>query len=141
MLKWFRNRFKKKEKKSAIETGLKDKTVASMRYLVDEEGTVYIDFFWDNNLYPNANEAFSVLFSQINAGDLLEESVKFIGDTLTEKGEEEEFTQFFSNLMEIQHSKIKPLLDMLNTNSEKAEDKVVVKPTDIASHVFRGNQT
>mgnify|MGYP003628848531 CR=1 FL=1 len=141
MLKWFKNRFKKKEKKSSIETELKGKAVASMRYVTDIEGVVYLDFMWDRDVSSNASEAFSVLFSQINGGDLLEESIKFIGETLIEKGEEEEFTQFFSNVMEIQQAKIEPLLDTLNTNGEKSGDEVVVKPTDIASHVFRGNQT
>ena len=136
MFKWF----KKKKEKSPIEDELKGKAVASMRYVVDKEGIVYLDFFWDNDL-PNANESFSVLFSQINAGELLEESVKFIGETLTEKGEDEEFTQFFSNIMEIQQARIEPLLEVLSSSDEKTGDEVVVKPTDIASHVFRGNQT
>ena len=137
MLKWFKKK-PKKEKTSKIEEELKGKAVVSMRYVVDQEGTVYLDFFWDNDAFDDANESFSILFSQINSGDLLEDSVKFIGETLTEDGNEEEFTKFFSNLMEIQQAKI---IETLSTVVEKTEEEVVVKPTDLATHVFRGNQT
>ena len=109
-----------------------------MRYVVDKEGTVYLDFFWDGDMFDDANESFSILFSQINSGDLLEDSVKFIGETLKENDNEEEFTKFFTNLMEIQQAKI---IETLGTIVEKNEEEVVVKPTDIASHVFKGIQT
>ena len=128
----------KKEKTSRIEEELKGKAVASMRYVVDKEGTVYLDFFWDGDTFDDANESFSILFSQINSGDLLEDSVKFIGETLKENDNEEEFTKFFTNLMEIQQAKI---IETLGTIAEKSEEEVVVKPTDIASHVFKGIQT
>jgi len=139
MFKWVKSKFKKKKKeRDKIEPELKGKAVASMRYVADKEGTVYLDFFWDNDIHPNANEAFSSLFCKINSGDLLEESVKFIGETLNESGEQEEFTKFFTNLMEFQQSK---MLETLQTITEKSEEEVVVKPTDIASHVFKGIQT
>lgn len=137
MLNWFKKK-PKKEKTSRIEEELKGKAVASMRYVVDKEGTVYLDFFWDGDTFDDANESFSILFSQINSGDLLEDSVKFIGETLKENDNEEEFTKFFTNLMEIQQAKI---IETLGTIVEKNEEEVVVKPTDIASHVFKGIQT
>lgn len=137
MLNWFKKK-PKKEKTSRIEEELKGKAVASMRYVVDKEGTVYLDFFWDGDMFDDANESFSILFSQINSGDLLEDSVKFIGETLKENDNEEEFTKFFTNLMEIQQAKI---IETLGTIVEKNEEEVVVKPTDIASHVFKGIQT
>ena len=137
MLNWFKKK-PKKEKTSRIEEELKGKAVASMRYVVDKEGTVYLDFFWDGDTFDDANESFSILFSQINSGDLLEDSVKFIGETLKENDNEEEFTKFFTNLMEIQQAKI---IETLGTIAEKREEEVVVKPTDIASHVFNGIQT
>jgi hypothetical protein len=40
--------------------------------------------------------------------------------------------------MEIQQAKI---IETLGTIAEKSEEEVVVKPTDIASHVFKGIQT
>ena len=137
MLNWFKKK-PKKEKTSRIEEELKGKAVASMRYVVDKEGTVYLDFFWDGDTFDDANESFSILFSQINSGDLLEDSVKFIGETLKENDNEEEFTKFFTNLMEIQQAKI---IETLGTIAEKSEEEVVVKPTDIASHVLKGIQT
>ena len=137
MLNWFKKK-PKKEKTSRIEEELKGKAVASMRYVVDKECTVYLDFFWDGDTFDDANESFSILFSQINSGDLLEDSVKFIGETLKENDNEEEFTKFFTNLMEIQQAKI---IETLGTIVEKNEEEVVVKPTDIASHVFKGIQT
>ena len=137
MLNWFKKK-PKKEKTSRIEEELKGKAVASMRYVVDKEGTVYLDFFWDGDTFDDANESFSILFSQINSGDLLEDSVKFIGETLKENDNEEEFTKFFTNLMEIQQAKI---IETLGTIAEKSEEEVLVKPTDIASHVFKGIQT
>ena len=137
MLNWFKKK-PKKEKTSRIEEELKGKAVASMRYVVDKEGTVYLDFFWDGDMFDDANESFSILFSQINSGDLLEDSVKFIGETLKENDNEEEFTKFFTNLMEIQQAKI---IETLGTIVEKNEEEGVVKPTDIASHVFKGIQT
>ena len=137
MLNWFKKK-PKKEKTSRIEEELKGKAVASMRYVVDKEGTVYLDFFWDGDTFDDANESFSILFSQLNSGEILEDSVKFIGETLKENDNEEEFTKFFTNLMEIQQAKI---IETLGTIAEKSEEEVVVKPTDIASHVFKGIQT
>ena len=140
MFNWFKKKFRKKEKPS-IEDDLKGKAVASMRYVVDEEGTVYLDFFWDNDLTSTANETFAIMFSQINSGDLLEESMKFIEQTLTENGDHEEFRQFFANILELQEARIAPILESLGLNAGKTDDEVVVKPTDIAHRVFRWNQT
>ena len=135
MLNWFKKK-PKKEKTSRIEEELKGKAVASMRYVVDKEGTVYLDFFWDGDTFDDANESFSILFSQINSGDLLEDSVKFIGETLKENDNEEEFTKFFTNLMEIQQAKI---IETLGTIAEKSEEEVVVKPTDIGIMSNKGH--
>jgi hypothetical protein len=147
MFKWLKKKFSRK-KSPSIEDELKGKAVASMRYVLDKDGIIYLDFFWDNDIIPTANEAFTVLFSQINSGDLLEESLKFIEETLRENGEDGEFNKFFASFVELQREKIQPFLESFNikTGEDVVKptddgDEVVVKPTDIASHVFRGNQT
>lgn len=136
MFGWF-----KKKEKPPVEDGLKGLAAASIRYVVDKEGVIYIDFYWDDDVVPDANDAFSVLFSQLNSGDLFEESMKFIEETLKESGNEEEFDRFFNNMSTLQQAKMQPFLESLGFYGEKNDNEVVVKPTDIANHVFRGNQT
>ena len=147
MFNWIKNKLKKKEKETKdeirydTEEDLEGLAIASMRYVVDKEGIVYLDFFWDSDASDSANETFSILFSQINTGDLLEESMNFIEETLTEKGEVEEFQQFYDNVLEIQRSNIGPFLESLGIDTKETDDEVVVKPTDIADRMFKGNQT
>ena len=142
MFGWFKKK-KKNEKTGPEQISDKDLEgliVASMRYVLGIDGTIYLEFFWDNDLREDANEAFSILFSQINSGDLFEQSMGFIAESLEEEGQEDQFARFYQNVLLNQQAKIQPILDSLEMN-QKSDDEVVVKPTDITQSTFRGNQT
>ena len=127
----------------AAEDDLNGMIVASMRYVVDIDGTIYLDFYWDSESEsnPEANETFSELFYKINSGELLSESIAFIGKTLKEDGQSEEFERFYQNSVELQRLYALPILASLGIFPEKDDSEVVVKPTDIAQLLFKGNET
>tara|TARA_R110002020_G_scaffold298736_4_gene514580 strand:+ start:3084 stop:3521 length:438 start_codon:yes stop_codon:yes gene_type:complete len=144
MFGWLRKKKKTKDNKVGPEQvsdeNLEGLIVASMRYVLGVDGTIYLEFLWDSDVKEDANEAFSVLFSQINSGDLFEQSMGFIEETLESTGEEDEFARFYQNVLLNQHAKIQPILDSL-AMGQQSDDEVVVKPTDIAYKTFKGNQT
>lgn len=142
MFKWFKKKDKQKKigPEQILNSELDGLVVASMQYVVGIDGTIYLQFSWDDDVNDNANEAFSALFSQINSGDLLEQSMIFIEETLREQGQEKEFRTFYDNVLENQRVRIQPILDSLEME-QMTSDEVVVKPTDIIQGGFRGDQT
>ena len=131
MFKWFKSiLFKRKVKK---------KTLAYIKYIVGTDDVLYVDFKWDSDKDPAANQSFSELFFQINNGHLLESTMEFIKDQLVENGDEVEFARFITNILALQEESLKPLMDSLGLGLEETEDEVVVKPTDIGERVLGGN--
>ena len=148
MFNWIRKKPKKDDEPKKVRFGpeeiadedLEGLRVASLKYVVGIDGQVYIEFFWDEDVSEDANSAFSELFSKVNSGDLLESSVQFIEKTLEEAGQEDEFAKFFTSILEKQKERIQPFLESMGI-SEKSDNEVIVKPTDVSRMTFRGNQS
>jgi len=144
MFNWFKRKTKKSNTRigpeKTSEEDLKGLVIASIKYVVGIDGTIYVEFFWDSENQEDANENFSSLFCQINSGDLLESTVGFIEETLRGEGQEDEFARFFSNVLDEQKARIEPLLSSIGMGG-KSDDEVVVKPTDVAQSMFKGNET
>ena len=142
MFKWLKKKDKQKkaDPKEILGSDLEDLIIASMHYVVGIDGIVYLEFSWNDDVDIDANEAFATLFSQINSGDLLEQSMAFIEETLKDQGQEKEFLTFYNNVLENQRARIQPILDSLEMH-QTTSDEVVVKPTDIIQGGFRGDQT
>tara|TARA_R110000824_G_scaffold373974_1_gene564434 strand:+ start:1212 stop:1625 length:414 start_codon:yes stop_codon:yes gene_type:complete len=135
------NWFKKKKKRPNLREEFDGNAVASMQYVVGRDGVVYLEFFWDEKANINACEIFASLFSQINSGELMEESMLFIKETLDSRDQSDSYMSFHSAVFELQKSKIEPILESIAEEGRKIGDEVVVKPTDLSPDTFGGNQS
>tara|TARA_R100001377_G_C3194677_1_gene112167 strand:+ start:651 stop:1043 length:393 start_codon:yes stop_codon:yes gene_type:complete len=127
MFKWF----KKKSKQQEAETLLNGHQF--IIFTVDKDGVINMDFDFDSD--EVSNEMFSEMFHQIHNGDLIETSVSFIEERLEEKGRSSDYSNFEENIRILNTIKNDPLTEIL---SSVQSDEVVVKPTDIAKTVLKG---
>ena len=100
-------------------------------YSVDQEGIINMDFDFKSDKL--SNEHFSELFHQINKGDLLENGLAFIRQSLEEDDRSSDFEEFNENTDILNKLRGNIFLDLLTQNKEK----VVVKPTDIANTILK----
>ena len=70
---------------------IEKKTVAHIKYLVDEDDQIYIDYKWNKKLDKEAVNVFSMLFFNINSGKMSDDSISFIQQNCAENGLTEEF--------------------------------------------------
>ena len=101
-------------------------------YSVDQEGIINMDFDFKGD--NTSNEHFSELFHQINNGDLLENAISFIKQSLEDDDRSSDFEGFNDNIDILNKLRGNLLLDLLTQNEE---EKVVVKPTDIAKIILK----
>ena len=92
-----------------------------------------MDFDFDSD--ERSNEMFSEMSHQIHNGDLIDSSISFIEERLEEKGRNSDFLQFEENIKILDTIKNHPITEIL---SSVQGDEVVVKPTDIARTVLKG---
>ena len=102
-------------------------------FTVDKDGTINMDFDFDSD--ERSNEMFSEMFHQIHNGDLIDSSISFIEERLEEKGRNSDFLQFEEHIKILNTIKNHPITEIL---SSIQGDEVVVKPTDIAKTVLKG---
>ena len=102
-------------------------------FTVDKDGIINMDFDFDSD--ERSNEMFSEMFHQIHNGDLIDSSISFIEERLEEKGRNSDFLQFEENIKILDTIKNHPITEIL---SSVQGDEVVVKPTDIARTVLKG---
>lgn len=101
-------------------------------YSVDQDGIINMDFDFKSDKL--SNEHFSELFHQINNGDLLENAISFIKQSLEDDDRSSDFEEFNENIDILNKLRGNILLDLLTQNEE---EKVVVKPTDIAKIILK----
>ena len=134
--KWFSKWFSKAEEEiEEEEEEIRFKSLEHQSgwilYSVDKAGIINMDFDFKSDKL--SNEHFSELFHQINKGDLLENGLAFIKQSLEEDDrvlDLEDFNENTDILNELRGSII------LNLLTQK-EEEVVVKPTDIASIILK----
>jgi len=100
-------------------------------YSVDEDGIINMDF--DLKSDKLSNEHFSEMFHQINKGDLLENALSFIKQTLEDDDRTTDLENFNDNIEILEKLRNNVILDFLIEGSEE----VVVKPTDIANNILK----
>ena len=114
---------------------IEKKTVAHIKYLVDEDDQIYIDYKWNKKLDKEAVNVFSMLFFNINSGEMSDDSISFIQQNCAENGLTEEFEIFSETLTYLTENlehEISTLTDsLIKPSTEKSGDEVVVKPTDV----------
>jgi hypothetical protein len=129
MFKWFKK--KPQPKQERLESFLNGHQFVI--FTVDKDGTINMDFDFDSD--ERSNEMFSEMFHQIHNGDLIDSSISFIEERLEEKGRNSDFLQFEENIKILDTIKNHPITEIL---SSVQGDEVVVKPTDIAKTVLKG---
>jgi len=100
-------------------------------YSVDEDGIINMDFDFSSDKL--SNEHFSEMFHQINKGDLLENALSFIKQTLEDDDRTTDLENFNDNIEILEKLRNNVILDFLIEGSEE----VVVKPTDIANNILK----
>tara|TARA_R100001198_G_scaffold91950_1_gene70718 strand:- start:23 stop:439 length:417 start_codon:yes stop_codon:yes gene_type:complete len=133
----FKKWFSKAEKEIEVEE--KETSFKSLEdqsgwivYSVDEDGIINMDF--DLKSDKLSNEHFSELFHQINNGDLLENAISFIKQSLEDDDRSSDLEEFNDNIDMLNKLRGNLLLDLLTQNEE---EEVVVKPTDIAKIILK----
>ena len=128
--KWLGKKEEKIEEKETSFKSLEDQS-GWIVYSVDQDGIINMDFDFKSDKL--SNEHFSELFHQINNGDLLENAISFIKQSLEDDDRSSDFEEFNDNVDILNKLRGNLLLDLLTQNKEK----VVVKPTDIANTILK----
>ncbi len=128
--KWLGKKEEEIEEKETPFKSLEDQS-GWIVYSVDQDGIINMDFDFKSDKL--SNEHFSELFYQINNGDLLENAISFIKQSLEDDDRSPDFEEFNDNVDILNKLRGNLLLDLLTQNKEK----VVVKPTDIASIILK----
>ena len=128
--KWLGKKEEKIEEKETSFKSLEDQS-GWIVYSVDQDGIINMDFDFKSDKL--SNEHFSELFHQINNGDLLENAISFIKQSLEDDDRSSDFEEFNDNIDILNKLRGNLLLDLLTQNKEK----VVVKPTDIANTILK----
>ena len=128
--KWLGKKEEKIEEKETSFKSLEDQS-GWIVYSVDQDGIINMDFDFKSDKL--SNEHFSELFHQINNGDLLENAISFIKQSLEDDDRSPDFEEFNDNIDILNKLRGNLLLDLLTQNKEK----VVVKPTDIANTILK----
>ena len=129
--KWLGKKEEEIEEKETPFKSLEDQS-GWIVYSVDQDGIINMDFDFKSDKL--SNEHFSELFHQINNGDLLENAISFIKQSLEDDDRSSDFEEFNDNVDILNKLRGNLLLDLLTQNEE---EKVVVKPTDIASIILK----
>ena len=129
--KWLGKKEEEIEEKETPFKSLEDQS-GWIVYSVDQDGIINMDFDFKSDKL--SNEHFSELFYQINNGDLLENAISFIKQSLEDDDRSPDFEEFNDNVDILNKLRGNLLLDLLTQNEE---EKVVVKPTDIASIILK----
>jgi hypothetical protein len=129
MFKWFKKKPRPKQEQA-------EGFLAGHQFIiftVDKDGAINMDFDFDSDAV--SNEMFSEMFHQIHNGDLLDSAVSFVKEKLEEKGRSSDLSDFEENITILNTIKNHPITEIL---SSVQGDEVVVKPTDIAKTVLKG---
>lgn len=122
---------------------IEKKTVAHIKYLVDEDDQIYIDYKWNKKLDKEAVSVFSMLFFNINSGEMSDDSISFIQQNCAENDLTEEFETFSETLTylteNLEHEISTLTESLIKASTEKSGDEVVVKPTDIGIMSNKGH--
>tara|TARA_A100001201_G_scaffold143759_1_gene147308 strand:+ start:5289 stop:5708 length:420 start_codon:yes stop_codon:yes gene_type:complete len=136
-------KFIKKIKRLLKRSKLEDSCPAFLKYFVDQDLNVYLEFKWDNSVQEDATKLFSQLLHNSSSGQLIEDVLDFIESECEKSGKEEEFESFMKHLMLDRFSTLENFKDMMAEAKEiedEFKEEVVVKPTDVARSVVRENR-
>lgn len=136
-------KFIKKIKRLLKRSKLEDSCPAFLKYFVDQDLNIYVEFKWDNSVQEDATELFAQLLHNSSSGQLIEDVLDFIESECEKNGKEDQFESFMKHLMLDRFSTLENFKDMMAEAKEiedEFKEEVVVKPTDVAKSIVRENR-
>ena len=136
-------KFIKKIKRLLKRSKLEDSCPAFLKYFVDQDLNIYVEFKWDNSVQEDATKLFSQLLHNSSSGQLIEDVLDFIESECEKNGKEDQFESFMKYLMLDRFSTMENFKDMMAEAKEienEFKEEVVVKPTDVAKSIVRENR-
>ena len=136
-------KFIKKIKRLLKRSKLEDSCPAFLKYFVDQDLNIYVEFKWDNSVQEDATELFAQLLHNSSSGQLIEDVLDFIESECEKNGKEDQFESFMKHLMLDRFSTMENFKDMMAEAKEienEFKEQVVVKPTDVAKSIVRENR-
>tara|TARA_R100000152_G_C6781515_1_gene216166 strand:+ start:5396 stop:5815 length:420 start_codon:yes stop_codon:yes gene_type:complete len=136
-------KFIKKIKRLLKRSKLEDSCPAFLKYFVDQDLNIYVEFKWDNSVQEDATKLFSQLLHNSSSGQLIEDVLDFIESECEKNGKEDQFESFMKHLMLDRFSTMENFKDMMAEAKEienEFKEEVVVKPTDVAKSIVRENR-
>ena len=136
-------KFIKKIKRLLKRSKLEDSCPAFLKYFVDQDLNIYVEFKWDNSVQEDATKLFSQLLHNSSSGQLIEDVLDFIESECEKNGKEDQFESFMKHLMLDRFSTLENFKDMMAEAKEiedEFKEEVVVKPTDVAKSIVRENR-
>lgn len=136
-------KFIKKIKRLLKRSKLEDSCPAFLKYFVDQDLNIYLEFKWDNSVQEDAIKLFSQLLHNSSSGQLIEDVLDFIESECEKNGKEDQFESFMKHLTLDRFSTMENFKDMMAEAKEienEFKEEVVVKPTDVAKSIVRENR-
>lgn len=136
-------KFIKKIKRLLKRSKLEDSCPAFLKYFVDQDLNIYVEFKWDNSVQEDATKLFAQLLHNSSSGQLIEDVLDFIESECEKNGKEDQFESFMKHLMLDRFSTLENFKDMMAEAKEiedEFKEEVVVKPTDVAKSIVRENR-
>ena len=122
---------------------LEDSCPAFLKYFVDQDLNIYVEFKWDNSVQEDATKLFSQLLHNSSSGQLIEDVLDFIESECEKNGKEDQFNALMKDLTLNRFSTLENFNQMM-TEAKEIEDEfkeeVVVKPTDVGRSITRENR-
>ena len=133
----------KKIKRLLKRSKLEDSCPAFLKYFVDQDLNIYVEFKWDNSVQEDATKLFSQLLHNSSSGQLIEDVLDFIESECEKNGKEDQFNALMKDLTLNRFSTLENFNQMM-TEAKEIEDEfkeeVVVKPTDVGRSITRENR-
>ena len=118
---------------------IEKKSPAYLKYFLDEEGNIFVDFKWDNKIDKNADGLFASLLFESSSGKLIEDVLEFVESECEKAGKTDDFNSFAAKLTLYRMGAFAELTEKLQEKTESLDDEVVVKPTDVGVTILKEN--
>ena len=130
------NFFKKKIVKNFEEQGSNDDEdsiegkTTTISYHTDGTGDIWIDCFWSGEV-EDAHLQFAELLEKISNGDLLGDTMEFVGSKCDSPEKKDAYTQIVETVMNLQQMRLFHTMMGMNQSGLTSDDDPVISPTNV----------
>ena len=119
-----------KEQDSNPDEDLIDDKTATISYHTDRAGDVWIDCFWSGEV-EDAHIQFAELLEKISNGDLLGDTMEFVGSKCDSPEKKDAYTQIVETVMNLQQMRLFHTMMGMNQSGLTSDDDPVISPTNV----------